>query len=117
MEWLIPICVQDQTNSQVFWPSGFVAYSSQIAVDMRLMGVSPAGQNPARLSLILNAHRNNMMNRHGELNNPAREDRNGARDSNPQQATPFFRESINPRALHPRTFCMELLPIEPKSFK
>ncbi|MDB6040128.1 MAG: hypothetical protein JWM99_3969, partial [Verrucomicrobiales bacterium] len=83
MEWLIPICVQDQTNSLVFWPSGFVAHSLQITLDMGFMRVSPVGQNPARLSLILNAHGTNTMNRHCELNHTARENPTGARSYTP----------------------------------
>ena len=55
---LIPNRVQDETNSLVLWPAGFVARSLQIAADMRLARASRAGQNPARLSLILNAHWN-----------------------------------------------------------
>jgi hypothetical protein len=56
---LIPIRVQDETNSLVFRAAGFVARSLQIAADMRLARASPAARNPARLSLILNAHWNN----------------------------------------------------------
>jgi len=50
---------QDETNSLVFWTSGVVARSLQIAADMRLARASPEVQNPARLSLILKAHWNN----------------------------------------------------------
>src|SRR5580658_4988701 len=55
---LIPIRVQDETNSLVFRVAGFVARSLQIAADMRLARASPAARNPARLSLILNANWN-----------------------------------------------------------
>jgi hypothetical protein len=55
---VIPMSVQDETNSLVFRAAGFVARSLQIAADMRLAHASPAARNPARLSLILNAHWN-----------------------------------------------------------
>jgi hypothetical protein len=54
----IPMSFQDETNSLVFWTSGVVARSLQIAADMRLARASPEVQNPARLSLILKAHWN-----------------------------------------------------------
>jgi hypothetical protein len=57
------------------------------------------------------------MNRHCELNNTARENPNGTRAYNPQQATPVLRESINSRSLHPPAFCIEFLRIEPEFFK
>jgi hypothetical protein len=55
---LIPNHFQDETNSFVFWASGFVARSLQTAAGMRLARASPEAQNPARLSLILEAHWN-----------------------------------------------------------
>jgi hypothetical protein len=54
----IPMSVQDEANPLVFQAAGFVARSLQIAADMRLARFSPAARNPARLSLILNAHWN-----------------------------------------------------------
>jgi hypothetical protein len=38
---------QDDTNSLVFWTSGFVARSLRIAADMRLAHASLAGKIPA----------------------------------------------------------------------
>jgi hypothetical protein len=55
---LIPMSVQDETNSLVLRAAGFVARSLQITADMRLARASPAARNPARFSLILNAHWN-----------------------------------------------------------
>jgi len=49
---------QDDTNSLVFWTSGFVARSLRIVADMRLARALPEVQNPARLSVILKAHWN-----------------------------------------------------------
>src|SRR5258708_7461596 len=57
---LIPIPAQDETNSLVLRVSGFVAHSLQTAAGMRLAPASPETQNPARLSLILNAHWNGL---------------------------------------------------------
>src|SRR2546427_7047896 len=57
---LIPNRLQDETNSLVLWVSGFVARSLQTAAGMRLARASPETQNPARLSLILNAHWNKL---------------------------------------------------------
>ncbi len=55
---IIPMSVQDETNSLVLLASGFVARSLQTAAGMRLAGASPEAKSPARLSLILNAHWN-----------------------------------------------------------
>jgi hypothetical protein len=57
---LIPIYFQDETNSLVFWTTGFVArsLSRRVGTGMRLARASPVVQNPARLSLILKVNRN-----------------------------------------------------------
>ncbi len=55
---LIPMSVQNETNSLVLWISGVVARSLQIAADMRLARALPETQNPARLRFILNPHWN-----------------------------------------------------------
>ena len=56
--FLIPIRVQAELNSLVLCASGLVARSLQTAAGMRLTRASPEPQNPARLSLSLNAHWN-----------------------------------------------------------
>jgi hypothetical protein len=63
--------VQAETDSLVFRAAGFVARSLQIAADIRLPRAWPTAWNPARLSLILNAHWNHQrripMTRHGKM--------------------------------------------------
>jgi len=54
---------QDETHSLVLLTSGCVAHSLQTAAGMRLARSLPETKSPARLNLILIAHRNNLPTR------------------------------------------------------